>query len=55
MSGRKLVWTALLLLLCAVASVLSGCATADDNESEIPWNSPQPWEGSPLIPGLNNR
>jgi hypothetical protein len=55
MSGRKLLLIGLLLLSCAAGVLLTGCATADDNESEIPWNSPQPWEGSPLIPGLNNR
>jgi hypothetical protein len=55
MNRRPLARIALLLLLCAAAALLAGCATADQNESEIPWNSPQPWEGSPLIPGMNNR
>ncbi|MBN1268010.1 MAG: hypothetical protein JXB04_00340 [Kiritimatiellae bacterium] len=42
------------LLLAAACLVLAaGCATTgDDYESEIPWNEPQPWEGSPMIPGM---
>jgi hypothetical protein len=32
----------------------TGCAsTADRRDSDIPWNQPQPWEGSPYIPGMN--
>jgi len=45
----------LLAILCAAAScvaVLSGCVSPD-SESEIPWNAPQAWEGSPMIPGLS--
>lgn len=42
---------AVLAVLCA-----SGCATRDpDAESDIPWNAPQSWEGSPYIPGLDSR
>jgi hypothetical protein len=37
------------LLLALVALLTAGCATT---ESDMPWNAPQPWEGSPLIPGL---
>lgn len=44
-------------ILCAlVALTLSGCATLDgrdDRESDMPWNQPQPWEGSPFIPGMD--
>jgi hypothetical protein len=33
----------------------SGCASLKpDYESEMPWNTPQTWEGSPMIPGLSN-
>lgn len=42
-------WVVLLLLLAAIA--LSGCATSAD--SDLPWNTPQPWEGSPTIPGMS--
>ncbi len=21
-------------------------------DSDLPWNNPQPWEGSPMIPGM---
>ena len=42
--------SALLLFLAA------GCAhTGDQNESDIPWNTPQTWESSPTIPGLSDR
>jgi hypothetical protein len=35
------------LLLVTVAMLSSGCATShDDNVSTIPWNRPQPWEGT---------
>jgi len=30
--------------------VVGGCATTD---SDMPWNTPQNWEGSPSIPGLS--
>jgi hypothetical protein len=35
-------------VLCLLAA--GGCATTD---SDIPWNAPQPWEGSPYIPGMS--
>ena len=41
-----LVAVALLLALMA-----AGCAT--EQTSDLPWNAPQPWEGSPSIPGLS--
>lgn len=47
----------LLILLAALALPLafSGCATTDpERESDMPWNMPQSWEGSPAIPGLSN-
>lgn len=42
-------------ILAALAAWLlaSGCATTEPPNSDLPWNSPQPWEGSPLIPGLD--
>jgi len=39
-----------LILFAISLVVLAGCATEQD--SDIPWNSPQPWEGSPTIPGM---
>lgn len=48
----------------AAASVLvlllsAGCATwgttETENGSDIPWNSPQGWEGTILVPGMNER
>jgi len=44
----------LTLALCLLAGILSGCATSDpDADSDLPWNMPQSWEGSPMIPGLS--
>ncbi len=40
------------LLMLAAALCLAGCATSGE-ESDMPWNSPQPWEGSPTLPGMN--
>jgi len=39
-------------IVCVAAACLlmAGCTTA---EGDIPWNSPQPWEGAPTIPGMN--
>ena len=39
----------ILLLLAAVALVISGCATDDpENASVRPWNTPQNWENGSL-------
>ena len=40
------------LLMLAAALSLAGCATRGE-ESDMPWNAPQPWEGSPSFPGMN--
>ncbi len=48
-----------LALIAAAILVLGGCATnnndfVDEQEySNMPWNTPQQWEGSPSIPGLS--
>jgi len=43
------------LVVVACAFTLIGCASTDpDRESDLPWNVPQSWEGSPAIPGLSN-
>lgn len=44
-----------LLLLSAVLLAASGCTTPPADESDLPWNSPQPWEGSIMIPGMEGR
>ncbi|HMO03425.1 MAG TPA: hypothetical protein PKC67_00650 [Kiritimatiellia bacterium] len=45
----------MLVALLASAFTLTGCATTDpDRDSDMPWNMPQSWEGSPAIPGLSN-
>lgn len=47
------------LLAAAAALLLAGCATSDDDfideqeYSNMPWNTPQQWEGSPSVPGLS--
>ena len=41
-----------LIALLAGALLLSGCATLED-ESDLPWAAPEPWEGAPSIPGFN--
>ncbi|MDH3981804.1 MAG: hypothetical protein OES84_02760 [Kiritimatiellaceae bacterium] len=43
--------------LAMFALALSGCATTDEYEddkeySDMPWNTPQQWEGSHSVPGL---
>jgi len=47
-------------LLSAIATLaLCGCATPDDDYrdekeySDMPWNTPQQWEGSRQIPGMS--
>lgn len=40
-------WVVALGILCGV---LAGCSTAGD-QSDVPWNVPQPWEGTPTLPG----
>ena len=45
----------IVILLAVVGLGFSGCATHDpDRDSDMPWNMPQSWEGSPAIPGLSN-
>jgi hypothetical protein len=40
----------LLLLAFITCCFLAGCAAT---HSDIPWNAPQPWEGTPGIPGMS--
>jgi len=46
---------ATLLALLGIGLMLTGCATSgpEERESELPWNTPQPWEGVPFFPGMN--
>jgi hypothetical protein len=41
---------AIVLLGCIVT--LTGCMSAN-TESDLPWNTPQSWEGSVSVPGLS--
>lgn len=48
------------LAVFAAAGILlaaGGCATTGDHDydSDLPWSSPESWEGSPSIPGFDNR
>jgi len=41
------------VLLGSLSGFVAGCASTDEGrESELPWNVPQTWEGSPTIPGM---
>ncbi len=40
-----------IILIAIAAALAGGCATPHD--SDIPWNSPASWEGSPYIPGFS--
>jgi hypothetical protein len=45
------------LVIATLSLILSGCATddgyRDEKEySDMPWNTPQQWEGSRSIPGM---
>ena len=42
----------LLLFLIGSTAILAGCYSVPA-DSDIPWNAPQGWEGSPYIPGLS--
>jgi hypothetical protein len=39
--------------LCLLMGMLAVCGCATDTASDMPWNTPQPWEGSPTLPGFN--
>jgi hypothetical protein len=52
MKIRELTRIMLVTTVIAMAMAMaSGCATPHD--SDIPWNSPASWEGSPYIPGFS--
>jgi hypothetical protein len=45
----------LVLVLAAMATVISGCATEPDNASVRPWNSSEGWEGGALNGMMNDQ
>jgi len=46
---------AIIIAFAIISAFLTGCAAMDPGrESDMPWNTPQSWEGSPMIPGMNN-
>lgn len=55
----KLLPNIFFLLVALAALLLSGCATPDDSYrdkkeySDMPWNTPQQWEGSRQLPGMS--
>ncbi|MBL7114581.1 MAG: hypothetical protein ISS35_02350 [Kiritimatiellae bacterium] len=40
------------LLLTGIVLLSSGCSTTDE-DSDLPWNTQQTWEGGVAIPGFN--
>lgn len=42
----------LMLIIALSVMLLSGCFSVPA-DSDIPWNEPQSWEGSPYIPGFS--
>jgi len=47
---RRNVFAFFTLVVVLFSLIAGGCATGD---SDMPWASPAPWEGSPTIPGMN--
>ncbi|MEI6148397.1 MAG: hypothetical protein WCS01_04815 [bacterium] len=41
------------LLIPVVLGLLCAAGCVSTEESEMPWNTPQSWEGTPGIPGLS--
>ena len=52
-ANRKLAFLLSLVLFLGLVALLSGCSTTETGESELPWNTPQSWEGAPMIPGFD--
>ncbi len=42
---------AVISLLAGYLVMMSGCMSAN-TESDLPWNTPQSWEGSVQLPGM---
>ena len=47
---RRISRTVAAILAGVALLTVSGCMTTDN--SDMPWNTPQSWEGTPSIPGL---
>lgn len=46
--------TASVFAAALAAALAGGCQTVpDDDDSELPWNTPQAWEASPSFPGMS--
>ena len=52
---QRLVSLSILVLTAGLWLAAAGCATSTGgrHDSDLPWNEPQPWEGSPFIPGMD--
>jgi len=44
-----------LLFAGIVCVVCTSCGSPDGYDSDLPWNTPQSWEGSPMMPGMNGQ
>ena len=52
MFSSKLFAMLAMVALLATLCLVTGCATSDPRAgSDLPWNTPQPWEGVPSVPG----
>lgn len=49
---RSLRYLLLLAALSIASTLITGCATDD---SDLPWNQRQPWEGTMWLPGATQR
>ncbi len=54
----KTLFKTIYLLAAAAMLSLCGCASTDDYHddkeySDMPWNTPQQWEGSQQLPGMS--
>lgn len=49
-------WVALgaFTVVVGLLVIAGGCATTQDDDSDLPWNVRQPWEGAPSIPGMRH-
>jgi len=53
---KDIVKAFLVIASFAALGLLSACTTRNPGEeSDIPWNAPQSWEGAPSIPGMEGR